>query len=259
MIGIYKITNPNGKIYIGQSIHICKRKKEYKWKKAKGQPILENSIRKYGWESHMFEIIEECDLSQLNEREVFWKKYYLEQSNNDWKNVLFCELYDMGGGPRSEYVKNKLRKPKPEGHGEKVSRIKQGQIYDINNKVNQFTKDGILIKTWFSPSHIRRELDINYNSLNNCLRGEIKSCGGYIWKFEGIDDLSFNQTTHKSAKPIFQFNLDGMFMREWESIREAQNYYFPQKSKNHNGTHISNNINNRTNHAFGYVWKFKNP
>ncbi len=30
MIGIYKITNPEGKIYIGQSIDIDRRFKEYK-------------------------------------------------------------------------------------------------------------------------------------------------------------------------------------------------------------------------------------
>jgi len=29
MVGIYKITNPNGKIYIGQSINIESRKRVY--------------------------------------------------------------------------------------------------------------------------------------------------------------------------------------------------------------------------------------
>jgi excinuclease UvrABC nuclease subunit len=31
MVGIYKITNPNGKVYIGQAINIDKRIQKYKW------------------------------------------------------------------------------------------------------------------------------------------------------------------------------------------------------------------------------------
>ena len=37
MIGIYKITNPKGKIYIGQSINIENRFKVYKRYNCKGQ------------------------------------------------------------------------------------------------------------------------------------------------------------------------------------------------------------------------------
>ena len=36
MIGIYKITNPSGKIYIGQSINIENRKKIYSKSICKG-------------------------------------------------------------------------------------------------------------------------------------------------------------------------------------------------------------------------------
>jgi hypothetical protein len=72
------------------------------------QPRIHNSIQKYGWENHIFEIIEECSLEQLNEKEIYWKKYYLEQLENNWSNVLFCELYDSGGGPLSEETRKKM-------------------------------------------------------------------------------------------------------------------------------------------------------
>ena len=76
MIGIYKITSPTGKIYIGQSTNIENRKYYYSSIKCNKQHKLYNSLQKQGWEQHMFEIIEECSLDQLNEREIHWGLYY---------------------------------------------------------------------------------------------------------------------------------------------------------------------------------------
>ena len=56
--GIYKITSPSGKIYIGQSVNIKDRIKAYKCGHCKEQPFVCNSILKHGWENHKFEIIE---------------------------------------------------------------------------------------------------------------------------------------------------------------------------------------------------------
>ena len=81
MIGIYKITNLiNGKCYIGQSVNIRKRfisHKSIAYKpKAKSYDYqLYRAIRKYRWENFYFEILEECKLEELNERE----KYYISK------------------------------------------------------------------------------------------------------------------------------------------------------------------------------------
>ena len=49
MIGIYKITNPKGKIYIGQSTNIEERwEKGHKYSSGWGVK-LKNSLNKYGW------------------------------------------------------------------------------------------------------------------------------------------------------------------------------------------------------------------
>ena len=57
MIGIYKITSPTNRIYIGQSINIEYRFKQYRWIKAKSQTRLRNSFLKHGVENHKFEIV----------------------------------------------------------------------------------------------------------------------------------------------------------------------------------------------------------
>lgn len=77
MIGIYKIKSPTNRIYIGQSLDIEKRFSQYnRIKNCKSQIKLHRSFLKHGVESHVFEIIEECNIELLNERERFWQDYY---------------------------------------------------------------------------------------------------------------------------------------------------------------------------------------
>lgn len=68
MIGIYKISNPIGEIYIGQSINIERRFKEHKTKCV--NLSLKESFNKYGIENHIFEVIEECDICELKKKEL---------------------------------------------------------------------------------------------------------------------------------------------------------------------------------------------
>jgi group I intron endonuclease len=67
MIGIYKITSPSGKVYIGQSWDIELRWKNYRNSgRNQKQPALDASINKYGHNIHKFEIIQEfpIDITQ---------------------------------------------------------------------------------------------------------------------------------------------------------------------------------------------------
>jgi predicted GIY-YIG superfamily endonuclease len=60
MVGIYKITSPTGRIYIGQSTNIERRKVEYSGKnKCKKQAALYFSLVKYSFSEHIFEVVEE--------------------------------------------------------------------------------------------------------------------------------------------------------------------------------------------------------
>lgn len=73
---IYKITNPKGKIYIGSTINILRRKYFYKNIKRGRQQKLGNSILKYGFDNHTFEVIECCSIEKRFEREVFFGLKY---------------------------------------------------------------------------------------------------------------------------------------------------------------------------------------
>lgn len=77
--GIYKITSPKNRIYIGQSRDILGRWYSYKnlnLKYCKGQPRLHNSFKKYGIHKHKFEIIQEANLEDLDKLEIYYIALY---------------------------------------------------------------------------------------------------------------------------------------------------------------------------------------
>ena len=88
MIGIYKITSPSGKLYIGQSCDIKNRFRQYRsLSNTKNQTGLNNSFKKYGIKNHVFEVIELCQFDQLNIRERYWQEFY-----NVLSDGLNCKL-----------------------------------------------------------------------------------------------------------------------------------------------------------------------
>lgn len=106
MIGIYKITSPSKKVYIGQSTNIEKRKSSYKNIKCNKQTKLYNSLKKYGFEKHKFEVICECEISELNDKERYYQELYCVLG----KGGLNCRLTAASdrSGFFSEEVKLKM-------------------------------------------------------------------------------------------------------------------------------------------------------
>lgn len=76
MIGIYKITSPSGKVYIGQSKNIPQRLWKYKKLKCESQVKLYRSLKKYGVNNHTFEIIHECEIDDLNRLERYYQELF---------------------------------------------------------------------------------------------------------------------------------------------------------------------------------------
>lgn len=128
IIGIYKVTSPKSKIYIGQSIDIERRFKEYKRLAKSSIGIkLYNSFQKHGVENHTLEIIEECSLDYLNDCEYKWKIhfnsvetglncYYKDQNTRrgikDSDETRLKKSIALKGLKRSEETKMKMRNPR---------------------------------------------------------------------------------------------------------------------------------------------------
>ncbi len=223
--GIYKITSPTNKIYVGQSIDIEKRWKKYRDWVNHNQPKIFRSMKKYGIENHIFEIIEECNVNELDKRELYWKQHYLDILG--WNNVLFCQLKDGKGGFRSEETKRKMSESNkgrifseesklkmkisrnkrviPKETGQKISQSKKGIRVDSiftkerNNKlkkpVMQFTLEGVLVAEYPSYIDAREKTKIK---MTEALRGKTKTAGGFIWKKkEDLNETNYDFTNNK--------------------------------------------------------------
>lgn len=68
IIGIYKITSPTGRVYIGQSKDIEYRKYQYSVLQCRDQWKIYRSIRNHGFESHEFDILIEFDLENFSQK-----------------------------------------------------------------------------------------------------------------------------------------------------------------------------------------------
>ena len=77
MIGIYKITDKtNGLVYIGQAMNIKRRFSEHKTSNKGKKGPIDYIIRTKGVNNFIFEVIEECTIQELKEREQYWIAYY---------------------------------------------------------------------------------------------------------------------------------------------------------------------------------------
>jgi len=126
--GIYKITSPIDKIYIGKSRNIIRRFSNYKSLQCKNQIKLYNSLVKYGYDNHLFEIIYECSENELNELE----KYYIIKFNcvNNPMGLNLTEGGDGGGRPSEETKK-------------KMSESMRGNTKWVGKKHSEETKEKI--------------------------------------------------------------------------------------------------------------------
>lgn len=88
MICIYKIVNPDGKVYIGQTKDFDKRLEDHKSRKNKKAKRLNESISLHGLKLHKISIIEECDVEDLNCRERHWQEHYKVLGENGLNSSL---------------------------------------------------------------------------------------------------------------------------------------------------------------------------
>lgn len=136
MIGIYKITNPNNKVYIGQSVDITTRWNTHRrsiYNKKKTRLI--NSFLKYGVNNHIFEIVEVCDVLKLNERERHYQDYY--NVIEFGLNSKLTQTNDKSGS-LSEETKQKISSGVKKAADEGKSYFKNKRILkEIENERNE--------------------------------------------------------------------------------------------------------------------------
>lgn len=250
MTGIYKITNTiNQKIYIGQASDYQKRIKSHKAnfnrfikdpiKHKSGCLFLYNAFKKYGIDNFVFELIEECDVIDLNEREQHWLDFHQSYNRENGYNLAKIAGSCLGvkhddafkkkisdfaktrlgdknpfyGKSHSNETREKIRKTKtgskmPDGFVEKWSKHK---IWELNKKeILQYDIWGKLVKKWDCLNDASENTNIKIGRISECLHGKQPTAGGFIWVFKtdivldsieaNLSSLSFNRNFNKYYK-----------------------------------------------------------
>lgn len=200
--GLYRITSPTGKVYIGQSINLQQRLQAYfnLYGFLKSQSKIYASLQKHGVQKHIIEVIELCEVALLNERERYHKEQVVSELG--WKLTLFCKTDDQSAGPMHPDTIAKMRKAKlgckhSEETKQKISSANKGgkRDYMVERNKKMFTNRPALNKRAVIQLNTHGTVINEYDSIDRaiqatsinpkcCLSGKCKTAGGFIWKYK---------------------------------------------------------------------------
>jgi len=196
---IYKITNPSGKVYIGQTINLKARKWAYSRGGSTQQAKLSRSIQKHGWDSHTFDIIFQgiCSADCLNKLERYYIAHY-----NSMKQGLNCT--EGGGGARgrtmsaeslaqmsqrlkgrvfTEEWKRKISEACKGRPAHNKGKQKAPELVELHKKpIIQYSKQGDFIREWSCAMEASKALAISNSCIGRCCTGDLKSYSGHVWR-----------------------------------------------------------------------------
>jgi len=69
-----------------------------------------------------------------------------------------------------------------------IHAFKTGLQKILSKKVNQFDKSGKFIKSHKSITGAGKEVNISFKTISNHLRGNLKSAGGFVWKYASVKE-----------------------------------------------------------------------
>ena len=208
---IYKITNDiNNKVYIGKTLlDIEKRFKEHKQdshRRLEENRPLYRAMNKYGQEHFSIELIEECLIEELSDKEIYWIDFYNSYKNGynatlggDGKQLYNYDLIVQG------FLSGKLVCELAEEFNCCVDTVrlalflaninpKENAIKKAKKKLVMKDKNGIVIQMFDSRTEAVKWLKDNYytNKNNNSdsiiaaigrvANGKRKSAYGFIWE-----------------------------------------------------------------------------
>lgn len=273
--GIYKIQNNiNHKNYIGQSKNVEMRWKQHIYSAEAGsQYPIHRALRKYGIENFTFSILEECEVSELNNKEIEWisklnaygdgynctrggegaLKIDYEQVLKLWNNRKGAKEISEITGIASSHLTSIL-------HSFDISKreIRERSKNYIRKPVEQYDFSGKLIASYSCAEEAENLLGINGHNIQSvCQRQpEYKSAGGFLWKYVD-DDIPIEFLIERKStlenpqqKTVYQYSLSGELLGEYRSTGEAS------KCTSIAQQNISLVCRGKRARAGGYIWSY---
>ena len=150
-----------------------------------------------------------------------------QKLNNRADNLEFCTpKYNSNYGTRNQ---------------------KTSEIHSI--PIKQYDKEGNFIREWKSTLFASQELGIFATNITNCLKGRAKIAKGFIWRYS-TDTAPVEKYLNPRFKIVNQYDKEGNFIRQWNSIQEAS-----MKLKIKAST-ISSCLRRKKITAGGFIWRY---
>lgn len=257
---VYMHTCPNGKRYVG----ITQQEPRKRWLNGKGykkNSLFYRAISKYGFENISHEIlIEGLTQEQAEQKEIELIAKY--QTNNSRYGYNIAN----GGnttGTHSEESKKKMSKSakgkKFSDEARKNMSIAQSGVNHANIRpINQYDKQGNLIKEWAYVKLAAQELGISAPCIRACamhMKGK-KTVLGFIWRYKddetpllGIDDVE-----RYRSRRVNQYNIDGTYIATFTNCVHAAE---SNGLSAHASVGIAACCRGKRKTSCSYIWRYK--
>lgn len=235
---IYKFTSliDPSKCYIGKTFHIGSRLNNHLTGRG-NTSSFQKALDLYGITSFTFEILYVREAETIEELNIILNE--LERYSIDKYDSFNNGYNDTKGGSGSlgyspsdeirELVSNKLR-------GHKVSKETREKL-SLSHRGFKHSKESI-------------------NKMKIAFKNRSQEVESYRKKrlkehLSSLTEEDIMTRASKCKKPIIQYNLDGEFIREWESATDAASFY------NINKVNITKCCLGKNKTSNGYIWKYK--
>jgi len=262
---LYKITNQiTKKCYIGVTIQpTC----ESRWRKhvnslnyKEGCPLLKKSMKKHGIENFTFEILIICFDNDV----VKWEKEYIKKYNSqvpNGYNILSGGQIGDGnvGYKHSDEVKEIIKQKGRE------FREKNPNYFELCREKHKKALDKIDFSSSvknsdkFQKAMQERRDKIKSGDIKMTEEHKKKVSEGLKRYFEnnklrtGVSDKHRDAVRKALSKPIIQYTKEGVLVKEYSSIAEADHTSGVKKSNIQHVLYGTHNL------AGGFIWKYKTP
>jgi len=222
----YKITNPVGLCYVGQTVNLKTRMASYKLYSCKKQYKIYQSLIKYGWDAHTFEVIEDGNYTQeeANEIEIRLILKYKQEG---------ISLNVQDGGSRLLPM--------------------CGKEHHFAKKFYQIDFEGNVLNEFWTMKEAASKLKIGHNAISRILKKRGGYCIAGYFLFYDIPT-----TPPKVPEGFMRFNtilqLDSQrnVIREFNASKELE--YFTGLKHASVLCSITEGFKNK-----GYYWEYKYP
>lgn len=244
---IYRYTFPNGKVYIGQTNNPRSRMAQHLSEKTGARNVaFWRAYKKYGeYEYDEIEVIEESTAESLRNRLNQLEQLYIAKYKSTDPNYG----YNLTSGGNIFVVNEEGRKHMSDARTDKKPVLQ----YDLN---------GNFIAEYESTIAAAKSIGTSAGSVWSCCIGtasgrrakKVQIIKGYTFRFKedypsSPSHIDIEITTNR--KKVLQFSLQGKFIKEWDSIVEAETFM------NYCGSGIRQCCYGKYRQSNGYMWRFR--